>query len=299
MKRIFLFIMLMAAGAAASAQEAPIIPERETVVVDNFTAVPNMTLGMYQYARQCVIEGLAKRRIDVIDVEQDGYGRADIVYPSFRFANANTGYPFDINRVVRLMNDYSQARWYLTAYISKFISHPVEHKSKDKDGNPVVKTDFSAEIEAEVYLYDAETQNTEGPIRWRYLYTGASEPAHAEEYAVSNLSQKARSFVTERFRFKASVIKLGEYNRRGKLQDLFLSCGSDMDVSNGDVFYVFSVSDINGISTVRKLGKVKAREITGRESCRCTVSNGEAEINKAFLAGETLVAVSDDDVYLE
>ena len=68
-----------------------------------------------------------------------------------------------------------------------------------------------------------------------------------------------------------------------------------MDVTSGDVFYVYSVSDINGISTAHKLGKVKAREITGPESCRCTVSNGEAEINKAFLAGEKLVAVSDDD----
>ena len=297
MKRILLFFVLMVAGTAAYAQEAPIIPERETVVVDNFTGVPNLTLGLYQYARQSVIEGLSRRRINVIDVEQDGYGRADIVYPSFRFAAANTGHPFDINRVARLMNDYPQARWYLTAYISHFNCHPVEHQSKDKDGNPVVRTDFTADVEAQVYVYDFETQTSEGPIRWKYTYTGASEPAHAEQYAVSNLSQKARSFVTDQFRFKASVIKLGEYNRRGKLQDLYLSCGSDIDVSNGDVFFIYSVSSINGIETTHKLGKVKVREITGRESCRCTVSNGESEIDTAFKNGETLVAVSDYDRY--
>ena len=290
-------MVLVISGTMLSAQEAPIIPEREMVVVDNFTSVPNITLGLYQYARQSVIEGLAKRRITVIDVERDGYGRADIVYPSFRFAQANTGRPFDINRVARIMNDYSQARWYLTAYISKFNSHPVEHQNKDKDGNPVVKIDYTADIEAEIYVFDAETQESEGPIRWKYTYTGASTLAYAEEQAVSNLSYKARSFVTDRFRFKASVIQLGEYNRRGKLQDLYLSCGSDMDVSNGDVFYIYSVSDINGIATARKLGKVKAREITGRESCRCTVSNGEAEIDKAFKDGEILVAVSDTDRY--
>ena len=48
MKRLILLFVLMVAGTtAASAQDQPIIPERETVVVDNFTAVPNMTLGDY------------------------------------------------------------------------------------------------------------------------------------------------------------------------------------------------------------------------------------------------------------
>ena len=297
MKRILLLMVLLVAGATVSAQEVPLIPEREVVVVDNFTAVPNLTLGLYQYARQCVIEGLARKRITVIDVEQDGFGRADIVYPSFRFANANTGRPYDLNRVAAILNSYEDARWYLTCYINKFNSHPVEHQSKDKDGNPVVKTDFTSTFEAEIYLFDRETQNTEGPIRWSYTYTGASTPAFAEEQAVSNLSYKARSFVTDHFRFKASVIQLGEYNKRGKLQDLYLSCGSDMDLSNGDVFFIYTVSDINGIDTARKLGKVKVREITGRESCRCSVSNGEAEIDQAFKNGEVLVAVSDHDRY--
>ena len=297
MKRILLFIVLLVAGTTVFAQEAPIIPERETVVVDNFTAVPNMTLGLYQYARQSVIKGLARRRINVIDVEEDGFGRPDIVYPSFRFARGNTGHPFDMNRVASIMNTYTQARWYLTVYISRFNSHPVDHESKDKDGKPVIRTDFTADIEAEIYVYDAEALVSQGPIRWKYTYTGASSPGFAEETVVANLAEKARSFVTDQFRFKASVIKLGEYNRRGKLEDLYLSCGSDLDVSNGDVFYIFSVSEVNGITTARKLGKVKAREITGRESCRCTVSNGEADINRAFLDGETLVAVSDEDRY--
>ena len=298
MKRILLLLVLVMAGVTVSAQEAPIlIPERQIVVVDNFTAVPNITLGLYQYARQCVIEGLAKKRISVIDVEAEGYGRADIVYPSYRRASGNTGRPYDINRMEFLMNDYPQARWYLTAYLSKFNSHPVNHESKDKDGKPVVKTDYTCIIEAEIYLFDRETATTEGPIRWHYTYTGASTPLYAEETAIENLGYKARSMASDYFRFKASVIQLGEYNRRGKLQDLYLSCGSDMDVSNGDVFYIYSVSDVNGISTARKLGKVKAREITGRESCRCSVSNGEAEIDQAFKNGEILIAVSDTDRY--
>ena len=290
-------MVLMAAGTALSAQEAPVIPERETVVLDNFTAVPNMTLGLYQYARQRVIEGLAKKRINVIDVEAEGYGRADIVYPSYRMASGHTGRPYDINRVEFLMNDFPDARWYMTVYISRYVCHPVDHKNKDKDGKETVKTDFTSEITAEVYLFDRETMETEGPVRWNYTYTGASTREFGEEQVVSSLTQKARSFVADRFRFKASVIQLGEYNKRGKLQDLYLSCGSDLDVSNGDVFYIYSVSEINGISTSRKLGKVKAREITGRESCRCTVSNGEAEIDQAFKNGERLIAVSDTDRY--
>ena len=56
-----------------------------------------------------------------------------------------------------------------------------------------------------------------------------------------------------------------------------------------------AVNTGNGITTTRTLGKVKAREITGPESCRCSVSNGEIEIDRAFRAGELLIAVSDDD----
>ena len=296
MKRFFLLAAFLLACLPLSAQDNPvIIPERETVVLDNFTAVPNMTLGLYQYARQRVLEGLSRRRIDVIDVEEDGYGRADIVYPSFRGARGYNGSPFDINRAENLMKDFSTARYYLTAYICRFGSRPVEHKSKDRDGNPVLRTDFTGEVEADVYLYDTETRLVEGPIRWKYSYTGAQNPEIAEEKAVYNLGYRARTFVTDRFRYKASVLGLGEYSRRGKLQDLYLSCGSNIDVENGDVFYIYSVFEVNGITTTRKVGKVKAREITGPESCRCTVSSGELEIDRAFRAGELLVAVSDDD----
>ena len=297
MKRFAFILAFLAAGLSLPAQEKPIIPERETVVVDNFTAVPNMTLGLYQYARQRVLEGLSRRRIDVIDVEEDGYGRADIVYPSLHFASANSGHPFDINRAVSVMNDYGQARWYMTVYIAKFHSHPVEHKSQDKDGKPVVHTDYSAELTADMYLYDADTQTTQGPFHWTHVYNGATNPEYAERYVISNLSDKARSFVSEFFRFKASVIQLGEYNKRGKLQDLYLSCGSDIDVSKGDVFFIYSVSDINGISTAKKLGEVKVKEVSGRESCHCSVSNGDADIDAAFKNGEMLVAVSDRDLY--
>ena len=295
MKRILLFVALMTAGLSLAAQETPIVPEREVVVIDNFTSVPNISLGLYQYARQCVIDGLSRRRVVAVDVEMNGYGRPDIVYPSLRIARPNNGSPFDINRAENLMKDYPSARYYLTAYICRFGSRPVDHKSKDKEGNPVVRTDFTGEVEADVYLYDTETRMVEGPIRWKYSYTGASDPVYAEEKAVSNLSMRARQFVTDRFRIKASVIQMGEYNRKGKLQDLYLSCGSEIDIANGDVFFVYAVSDINGITTARKLGKVKAREITGPESCRCSVSNGEIEIDRAFRAGETLIAVSDDD----
>lgn len=292
-----MLLTLTMAVTVVLAQEAPLIPVRETIVVDNFTAVPNITLGQFQYARQCVMEGLAHRRLNVIDVEQDGYGRADIVYPSLRYAHPNAGNPYDINRMVRIMNDYQDARFYLTAYVSRFNGHPVDHHSKDKDGKDVVRTDFSCVIDLDIYLFDTETEMSEGPIRWHYEYNGAANPEFAERQAIESLKGKARSFVTDRFPFKASVIQLGEYNKRGKLQDLFLSCGSELDVSNGDVFFIYVVSDINGIESAKKIGKVKVREVTGRESCRCSVSNGEAEIDKAFKDGLRVVAVSDHDRY--
>lgn len=297
MKRIVVIIALLFAGLTAYAQESVLIPTRETVVVDNFTAVPDMTLGLYQYARKNVLDGLAHRRINVIDVEADGIGRADIVYPSYRNTRKFSTSPYDINRVAQIMNSYPDARWYVTVYISRFKSYPVEHKSKDKDGNPVVKTDFSADMDAEVYLFDTESMTTQGPIRWHYSYPGAATQAFAEQNVINSLASKARSFVPDHFRFKASILKLGEYNKRGKLEDLYLSCGSNMDLSNGDVFYIFEVSEVNGVETAHKIGKVKVREITGPESCRCSVSNGEAEINSAFLDGRKLVAVSDEDRY--
>lgn len=68
-----------------------------------------------------------------------------------------------------------------------------------------------------------------------------------------------------------------------------------MDVTRGDIFYVFEVSDINGIESAKKLGKVKVKEITGPDSCRCSVSSGEADINTAFLNGSAVIAISDND----
>lgn len=295
MKRFFFLLAFLALALPLSAQEDPIIPERETVFLDNFTAVPNMTLGLYQYARQSVLDGLSRRRIEVIDVDRYGVGRTDIVYPSFNFAVGYAGQPYDYNRVMHCLNEHPDARWYMTVYISHLRTHPVEHKSKDKDGNPAVKVDHTCDLDADVYLFDRETRSVNGPIRWHTSYSGAADPAYAERHAVSYLSDKARSFVEDFFRFKASVIKLGEYNKRGKLEDLYLSCGSNIGVERGDVFYIYSITETNGIETARKIGKVKAREITGPDSCRCTVSNGEVEINTAFLAGDRLVAVSDTD----
>ena len=93
MKRFFFLLAFLALALPLSAQEDPIIPERETVFLDNFTAVPNMTLGLYQYARQSVLDGLSRRRIEVIDVDRYGVGRTDIVYPSFNFAVGYAGQP--------------------------------------------------------------------------------------------------------------------------------------------------------------------------------------------------------------
>jgi len=42
---------------------------------------------------------------------------------------------------------------------------------------------------------------------------------------------------------------------------------------------------------------VKLKEITGPDSCRCSVSNGEAEIQAAFQNGDYIVAISDYDQF--
>lgn len=295
MKKLIILISFIAASLPLFAQiDNPVIPKKETVVVDNFTAVPNLSLGLYQYSRAVVLKALSERRLNVINVEDYGYGRPDIVYPSLKFAPSNEGSPFDLARAQNILEDFDNARYYISIYISKFNCHPVDHESKDKEGKVTVKTDFSSSIEAKLYLYDAETGRAQ-TLTWSVSRTGNSDVERAERYAIEDLSPKVRSFVTTNFPFKASVIKLGEYNKKGKLQDLYLSCGSDMDVERGDIFYLFEVSDINGISSARKLGKVKVKEITGPISCRCSVSNGEAEINTAFLNQSSVIAISDND----
>lgn len=295
MKRLLIAIILTAASLQLHAQaDNPVIPQKTTVVVDNFTAVPNLTLGLYQYSRSVVLSALAERRLNVINVEDFGYGRPDIVYPSLKFAAANNGTPLDINRAVSILNDFKEAEIYISVYLSKFNCHPVDHESKDKDGNVKIKTDFSSSLEAQLFMVDASTGASQ-TIKWTLNRTGSSDPESAERYVIDDLRSRIRSFVTTQFPFKASVIKLGEYSKRGKLEDLYLSCGSNMDVTRGDIFYVFEVSDINGIESAKKLGKVKVKEITGQDSCRCSVSSGEADINTAFLNGSVVIAISDND----
>src|SRR5574344_492093 len=99
MKKIIVSLLMMLAVAVATVNinaqtvttplpDEPnlIIPQRETIVVDNFTSVPNITLGMFQYIRDQFMNAINRKgRLDVSDVEEYGVGRPQSVFAPVRY----------------------------------------------------------------------------------------------------------------------------------------------------------------------------------------------------------------------
>jgi hypothetical protein len=298
MRKIALIIALLAASLSLSAQNdnTPIIPQPDIIVVDNFVGCPSLTLEMFQYIRNCAMDALGSRgRLKVINVEDYGIGRADIIYPSTSMMHSYHGTPIDLNRL-SIMEEFPEARYYYAAHISSFNVRPKSIESKDKEGKITVRETFAGYMEVHVFCYDVIFHRTIAD----YSFNVSKEIPNPEECTRSiagETSSKVRGWVNSNFRFKCSVIQLGEFNKKGKLQDLYLSCGSNIGASRGDIFYIYQVSEIGGIETGKKIGKVKLKEITGPDSCRCSVSNGEAEIQAAFQNGDYIVAISDYDQF--
>lgn len=298
MRKISLIIILIVSSFSLFAQndEGPIIPQSEIIVVDNFVGCPSLTLEMFQFIRNCAMEGLSSRgRLKVINVEDYGIGRADIIYPSTNLMSSYRGTPIDISRL-SIMKDFPEARYYFAAHISRFHIKPKASEFKDKEGKIIVRETFTGTMEVHVFCYDMVEQTTLADYSFN-VFRETANPEECARYTASEAKGNVRSWVNNNFRYKCSILQLGEYNKRGKLQDLYLSCGSNIGAVRGDVFYIYQVSEIGGIQTAKKLGKVKLKEITGPESCRCTVSNGETEIQNAFKNGDYLVAVSDYDKF--
>lgn len=275
--------------APINSSNDPIIPHKESVVVDNFTGVPNLSLGFFQYLRNQFLNSLERKgRVNVVDVEAYGIGRPDIVFPAMSIARRQKpSTPYDVARRDNILNEFGDSRYYMTVYISRF-------DMKTKLNESTKKEEFTASMVYSIYLYDA-VQQVDLPIKYINLSsTSNNNPDFATESLTNSLYSYLAGYINDVFKYQTSIIQLGEFNKRGKLQDLYLSCGGDIGVKSGDLFYVYLVTDMNGIESNKRIGKVKARDVTGPNSCRCVVSSGAEEIANAFKNGEELLVSSGD-----
>lgn len=268
-----------------------LIPQRETIVIDNFTGVPNLSLGFFEYLRKHFIQDFARKdRLNVIDVADYGYGRPEFVFPSLYYTRSKKpSTPYDLSGRENIMAEFENARYYMTVYISYYATDVVVNEDK--------KERFSATVEFTLYCYDCVALSDLYVRTIRLDSTSNPSIESAEQSVVYSLYSYINSYIDDNFKYTTSILQLGEFNKKGKLQDLFLSCGEEIGVCKGDYFYVYSIINMNGIESRKKLGKLKVKEVTGPTSCRCSISNGGDEIATAFNSGAEIIVISDTESF--
>ena len=285
------FAICMVALGSAVAQEGR-APQKETVIVGKFTATGTINQSNTQEIRRSVITGFVnKNRFNVIDEETDAdliKRRADVVIEDDVDAT-NV-----LSKSVTEMYSSRGAKYLVRGTASAYTS------KTEQATDIITKKPYTRYITGMTFTLTGYSILTSQAIASQSITVSGSGDSRdkADLAAIKDVVSQMNTFVNDNFKFTTYILQL-ESVKKGKLKELYIHCGTDMGVIKGDTFIVVQESSIAGIKKTEKIGRLRAIEVNGAELTKCTVTQGNTEIEKAFHDNpESLIVISDRDSIL-
>lgn len=276
-KNLFLTLFFFSTVVVcASAQDAP---KKETVIIDLFTKSGNIQSNYMQGVRNSVINSfIARGRFIVIDAAKDA-----------KLQNLNRNRTGEDAVTEDNVLEESRSAAFKSMGAKYLVSGGVVtygSKHATKDGNTIYTSVLTFSLDGYIIT------TGEAVAAKQYEVTGVGKTrTEADNDAIAAVRAKTTFFINENFTFTTNILQL-EAAKKGKLKELYIHCGSNIGVQKGDIFLVYMEKDIAGIKTLQEVGRLRAIEIAGEEVCKCTVTDGNKEINDAFNSQKTLIVRS-------
>lgn len=129
------------------------------------------------------------------------------------------------------------------------------------------------------------------------LTASAPAAADADLAALARIRSSLEFYIDRRFRFETSILELCPTDRKGRVRDLYIHSGTHMGVREGDLFLVYEELPVGGVTTRRKIGRLRVNDVQNPDVARCRIAKGEEEILEALHAARPLICVSDGKAF--
>lgn len=250
MKKLFTAALLLAMSLATMAQN-----EKTNIVVAEFQNKSNASKVACNNLRQEIVSGLiGTDRLTVVETSTLG----DI--------------PKSKNDLLLFLHDMS-IPYYLEGTLNS-----VDTKSGTLSG----KTVYEATINYTLTLFETETGVTKTSETYKDSYTIGDTRDEAILKAIEYAKKRMTRFVDEQFKVEAVIKALDEVDAKKGVKSCYISVGSDGGISKGQIFEVFTKTEIAGEKINKKIGEIRVEEVLSGTLSKCVVKNGGMDIKNNF-----------------
>ena len=260
MKKLFLLIAMLLAIGAASAQEKP------TLCVDNFVNSTSFGAVTVKNLRNEVVAGInATGRLTMVDINTLG----DL--------------PSVLNERVKALNAKG------IDFVLRGTLNSIEEKTSKNSDN---KTSYGAVVNYTLTVIDAETGETVSSETQKKSYTSGDTRDEAVLKAIEAVKSNMKKFVDDNFKVEATVKALDQADDKKGAKSVYVTIGSAMGISKGQLFEVYAEVNVAGENVRKKIGELRAKEVMSNTLTLCEVKSGGKEIKTAFENGTKMFVVS-------
>ncbi len=292
-KLLITCLAAMFAATSASAQTASPSAEKESVIIDFFARSRAVPVQYVEVFRSAVMAGFADRgRHNIIDAEASRALTANV--PGSGLTTPEGALADQAAYLAERAPQVAEtgARYLITGAVADYAFAHVDIPSRDSKKPPI--PGFSSTFRVVISAYDLVT-GQQLPDELYTLTASAPLAADADLAALTKVRSSMEYYINKNFKFETIILQLGPTDKKGRVGELYINCGTDMGVKNGDLFIVWEEVPIGGVMTRQKVGKLRVNSVQNPTVSKCKMNKGDEEIISAFQAGRTLICVSDSE----
>ena len=166
-------------------------------------------------------------------------------------------------------------------YIEGTLNSIDTKKSEIKGSDGKTKTQYQATINYTLTIIDTSSGITKSSETYKDSYTIGSTEDEAMLKAIEYAKKRMKRFVDENFKVEAVIKAIDEVDKKG-VKNCYISVGSDLGITKGQIFEVFSKKEIAGEMINSKIGELKVEEVLSGTLTKCSVKNGGNVIKTCF-----------------
>lgn len=291
-KLIPLFFLLLAAVESPAQAPAP-APEKEILIVDCFLRNRTAPLPYVETLRGEVLAAFVNRgRHNVLN----GTQTMPSCPPGMEHTSPET-VSADLEKVFEMRVPEAAAAGARYLICGAIVDYKFEHvmlPSPDSKKPPL--KGFKSSFRILISGFDLKL-GERIPDEFYELTASAPIAEDADRAALGRLDGQIGYYIDRNFKFETQVLELCPPDKKGRIRELYIYCGTQMGVKVGDLFVVYEEVPIGGIMTRQKIGRLRVNDVNNPTVARCKIAKGDAEIIDAFTRHRVLICLSDGKAF--
>lgn len=149
------------------------------------------------------------------------------------------------------------------------------------------KYEYIATIRYDLRLYDLQTGAAIMAENYSEVGVSNVNSNEARARAIQRAGDGVKMFVEKAFPIKGEIVAIADGNDK-KAKSVYVNLGTDMGITKGQKFVVYTLVDIAGEMSEKEVGKLSVTNVMSGSRSECKVNSGGDAILKALNSGDML-----------